>query len=166
MKTAAIFLTLFLGLGITLQANTPPTALGKYCNVRFGFCVEYPDELFTKKDVSENNDGVVLTSADSDVQVRISGYFNVMGSSIQEEYATFLKMKKETYGSVKDVSVQFSGNEFEASMRIGKQKHFARMILVNGNFILLNIETNRRGADDATHTIDVIRDKLIFTYDS
>lgn len=147
----------------TAQEAAPPSAqplsVDKYCNSRYHFCVEYPAELFTQKDLSENNDGIVLTSAEGDVQVRAYGYYNVMDWPIQDEYEDFLTVVKSSSDEpVEDVTTTFSGDSFECTMKVGKTIHYERTMLIGENFINLTIVTNRRGLNDPSHALEVLKD--------
>jgi hypothetical protein len=150
-----LLFSLFSFSGILAQET------GKYCNGRYNYCLEYPEALFPKKDISENNDGLVLTSADGDIQVRVFGYFNVMDWPIQDEYEDFLEVVKSSLKvPIDDVSTVFSGDEFESVITAGDKIHYERTILKDNNFISLTIATNRRGMDDITHSLDSLKQQV------
>jgi hypothetical protein len=126
-------------------AGTPPDLLEKYCNSRFGFCVEYPGSFLTQKYISENNDGVAVLSADADIQLRVYGYFNVMGWSLQEEYQDFLTAARSDNGAVKELEIEFQEDQFSVLLQVGDKLHFERTLLKGNHFISLSLEVNSSG---------------------
>ena len=126
-------------------AGIPPDIVEKYCNSRFGFCVEYPGSFLTQKHISENNDGIAVLSADADIQLRVYGYFNVMGWSLQEEYQDFLTVARSNNGAVKELEIDFREDQFSVLLQIGDKLHFERTFLKGNHFVSLSLEVNRSG---------------------
>ena len=124
-----------------------PTVLEKYCNSRYGFCVEYPDVLLTQRHVSENNDGVALLSTDGNFQLRVYGYFNVMGWTVNDEYVDFLEVVQSNNpdAEVKELEKKFKEDEFEVLLLVGKKLHYERTVLRGNTFISMTLEVNRKG---------------------
>ena len=50
----------------------------EYCNDRFDFCLKYPSQVFIQKNISTNEDGLVLRSHDDDLRLRVYGYHNIL----------------------------------------------------------------------------------------
>lgn len=120
----------------------------KYCNSRYDFCLEYPDAVLNQKHVAENNDGIAVLSADENFQLRVYGYFNVMGWSVSEEYQDFLEvMRSNNDGEViKELEKSFTENQFEVLFLVGGRKlHYEKTVLKGNHFISFTLEANRRG---------------------
>lgn len=153
---------------LLLPAHEPPPAAGeKYCNTRFSFCVEYPATALTQKHISENNDGVALMSADGDVQLRVYGYFNVMGWSVTEEYKDFLEVTRSNNGGeVKELESGFRDNQFDVLLQVGKKLHYERTILKGNHFVSMTLEVNRRGTrsiEDSRVQVRQLLDEIVLT---
>ena len=138
-------MVLFAALWVSAE-NVPPT-LEQYCNARYGFCLEYPGAKLTQKHLSENNDGIAVLSSDGNFQLRVYGYFNVMGWSVNEEYVDFVEVIKSNNAGdeVKELEKTFSDGQFEVLLQVGKKLHFERTVLHGNHFISLTLEVNRRG---------------------
>lgn len=75
---APFFVLLFLLVGAkTLRGEYSPSPVN-YCNSRYDFCLTYPGSLLTVKQVSDNEDGVLLMTADHRVKVSANGSYNVL----------------------------------------------------------------------------------------
>jgi len=129
-------------------ASPSPAVQEKYCNSRYGFCIEYPGILLNQKHVSENNDGVAVLSSDGNFQLRVYGYFNVMGWTVSEEYQDFLEvMRSNNNGeTIKELEKNFTEDQFEVLLLIGGRKlHYEKTVLKGNYFVSLTVEANRRG---------------------
>jgi hypothetical protein len=66
-----------------------------YCNARFGFCIEYPKDILTPGDESENGDGRIFSDTSGQTTLRVFGRIaeGVDGHqiSIAQQYAEDLK---------------------------------------------------------------------------
>jgi hypothetical protein len=153
---------------VLLPAHEPPPVAGeKYCNTRFSFCVEYPGIVLTQKHISENNDGVAVMSADGDVQLRVYGYFNVMGWSVTEEYKDFLEVTRSNNGGeVKELESGFKEHQFDVLLQVGKKLHYERTALKGNHFVSMTLEVNRRGArsiEDSRVQVKQLLDEIVLT---
>ena len=141
LLTSLVFMSAWVA-----QANNGSPVLEKYCNSRYGFCVEYPESLLTQKHISANNDGLAVLSADGNYQLRVYGYFNVMGWGVNEEYVDFLEVtQSNTQAEVKELEKNFSEDQFEVLLMVGKKLHYERTILKGNHFVSLSLEVNRKG---------------------
>ncbi|WP_295419197.1 hypothetical protein [Sulfurovum sp.] len=68
--------------GIVSQANAQQTYT-KYCNARYGFCVEYP-VTFGMEPAPTNNDGRVFYDRDG-YSMRVYGSYNALEHSLNDE---------------------------------------------------------------------------------
>ena len=139
----------FLGAALLLASTWSyrDSAAEKYCNSRFGFCLDYSPGLLPQKHISENNDGVALLSADGNAQVRASGYFNVMGWSVAEEYHDLLEVLESNHPGeeVKELEKKIGVDDFEVLLQVGRTLHYERTYLKGQHFVSMTAEVNRRG---------------------
>ncbi len=72
-----LLLPLFAGLLIsgTLAAQTEEK-LDRYCNARFGYCLDYPTVLMYRGEESANGDGLVFTNTSGAEVLRVFGRRN------------------------------------------------------------------------------------------
>ena len=164
-KLSALFSLLFLWAGLSSWA--PAVSPDKYCNNRYGFCIEYPGDLFTKKFISENNDGVVLTSTDGNAQVRASGYYNVMDWGVEDEYNDFKEVVRASNKTrIQEVSVTFEGDQFECTLLVGEKVHYQKTVQKGDHFITLSIVTNVKGKENPAHAIENLKEVVRLEVDS
>jgi hypothetical protein len=122
-------LTLFLGLGVFFQVSLYSQASAEtYCNNRFGFCVTYPTEVQAQQSDAINGDGIILSNADGDITINISGSHNVMDWSMEKIF----NFTKEDFGMQLDTEVNVISSDiqsdgFEATMEAGDQMEVSRM---------------------------------------
>ena len=147
MKITLRIVTLGAALLLAASWSYKNQAADKYCNSRFGFCVDYSPVLLPQKHVSENNDGLALISSDGNSQVRASGYFNVMGWSVAEEYNDLLQVMRSAHPGVqiKELEKKIDVDQFEVILEVGRMIHYERTILKGQHFISYTAEVNRRG---------------------
>lgn len=128
-------------------AESFPTVLERYCNSRYGFCVDYPEVLLNQKHISANNDGIAVLSSDGNFQLRVYGYFNVMGWTVNDEYVDFLEVVQSNHpgAEVKELEKTFKDDQFEVLLLVGKKLHYERTVLKGNTFISMTLEVNRRG---------------------
>ena len=122
-------------------ANEPTTVVvednGKYCNARFDFCVKFPDLLLTEKIVSDNDDGIRLTSKDGKVCAEISGIYNVGNWSLTDIYDfTFEDITTDYPDDVKYVSYHIGKTSYDAIFEYGGELHYYKTLLHKNNSIV------------------------------
>jgi hypothetical protein len=91
-----------LGITITLLFTHVPAANAqeyvKYCNGRFGFCVDYPDDLGIEPPPA-NDDGRKFYDSNG-FEMTVSGVNNVLDGTLQSEMqSTTMELDKVTYQS-------------------------------------------------------------------
>ncbi len=157
------FLLFSLILSLTLQVpafakslpNTPPP--GRYCNPRYDFCLEYPEKVFTEKHSSSNDDGLVLMSADGDVRMRVSGYYNVMGWSAAEEMEDLKTVLRERYGNKLELIAQHNTPEgIEVTFKADYITIYCFITTHHENFVVLEIETNLQKKFNPSHALPLL----------
>lgn len=141
----SIMLLLPLAIGFSSYDGTPTTAAprdtGRYCNARFDFCLNYPDQLFTQKAKSDNDDGVRLTSADGKLCVEVSGSYNVANWSLTDIYDfTFQDITADHPDEVKYISYNIGKTSYEATFQYANELHYYHTVLLqNNSFVTLLI---------------------------
>lgn len=66
------------------ESEIPESAT--YINGRYRFSIQYPAKLLFGQGESDNGDGQIFLSKDSKVELRVSGIYNVMETTIAQEY--------------------------------------------------------------------------------
>ena len=82
-----LFINGFLGL-LIISLLAHATADTRYCNSRFGFCVEYPSE-FGSEPAPDNNDGRVFFDRNG-FRMTAAGINNVTDETLKSEIEVFL----------------------------------------------------------------------------
>ncbi len=140
----------------------------RYCNPRYDFCLEYPQAIFTERHSSANDDGLVLMSADRDVRMRVSGYYNVMGWSAAEEMEDFKTALKDRYGSKLELIAQHKTAEgVEATFKAGHITIYCLIVVRGESFVCLEIETNLQKQFNPSHALPLLLQdiKLLHSHD-
>lgn len=161
-----LHIVLLFAASLVATDHEPPPAGERYCNTRFSFCIEYPGTTLTQKHISENNDGMAVMSADGDIQLRVYGYFNVMGWSVTEEYKDFLEVTRSNNGEVKELESNLRDNQFDVLLQAGKRLHYERTVLKGNHFVSMTLEVNRRGArsmEDSRVQVKQLLDEIVLT---
>ena len=114
---------------------------GKYCNARFDFCVQYPSLLLTEKKVSDNDDGIRLTSTDGKVCAEVSGAYNVGNWSLTDIYDfSFQDITADHPEEVKYISYTIGKTSYDAVFQYGNELHYYKTVLHRDNsFVTLMI---------------------------
>ncbi|MBR9921230.1 MAG: hypothetical protein GYB31_10360 [Bacteroidetes bacterium] len=138
MRILASFLIILCMPFIYSSAKSAEEARS-YCNDRFGFCVEYPENLFTQVFIPDNGDGVLLQSEDGKYKVQASGSYNLMDWEIEDiYYFTFEDFSRESSG-VKNLDSVFTETEYEATFLVDDQLRYYHTFLFADSYITLTI---------------------------
>ncbi|MEM1219633.1 MAG: hypothetical protein AAGH79_11995 [Bacteroidota bacterium] len=141
----------------------------KYCNTRYGFCLEYPTNIFTQKDISINNDGVVLRSTGNDLRLKVFGSFNVLANTAADEYADLMgALRSENPEAITEISKEVADNHLTAFLQAGRKIFYVETLTVGDNVIGLSLEVNRRRAMDqkqAEIEMETLYKSIRFTVD-
>lgn len=129
MNSLSIFLFALFSIAVISPydiINTQPTTTFKnsaeYCNARYDFCVEYPENLFTSEIVTTNLDGVYLESLDQQVTLTAYGEYNVLNLNLEEQHRLLLEFLVKAHGTIDDHLTIFSENGFTSAIEIGEQQ--------------------------------------------
>lgn len=153
MKTTLLF---FLISWATVQAPLP---VERYCNTRYGFCVDYPEDVFPVQHISTNDDGVIAMSDDGNYQLRVYGYFNVMDWSVQDEFSDYLEVLQANHDmEVKQIFSRFDGDQYEAQFEIGSKVIYEKTYKKGEFFISMSLEVNRRNSMTVEKSRDLVAD--------
>ena len=107
---------------------------GKYCNARFDFCIQYPSTLLTEKTMSDNDDGIRLTSKDGKVCAEASGAYNVGNWSLTDIYDfTFQDITADYPDQVRYISYNIGKTSYEATFQYGNELHYYKTMLHHDN---------------------------------
>lgn len=114
---------------------------GNYCNARFEFCVNYPQDLFVSKDVSDNGDGIVLTSSNKEVKLTISGVQNVLNEDLEGIYEDLKYSISFSEGGIENEIIETGEKFFLTSFTANEKNFFVKAIEHQDDFIVLLAET-------------------------
>lgn len=143
------------------SAFTLVDAPERFCNGRYNFCVTYPAEVFSVQELSPNNDGVYMTSPDSDVEMRVTGYYNIMGWTLEDEYTEILEtIQSESRDQIKSAKPTFSAGEMSAIIEMGVLSTYIQIVEQGDHFVSLIIVTNRQGLNRESHRISSLLSKI------
>lgn len=97
----------------------------KYCNERFGFCIQYPKD-FVKQPESENGDGTTFISKDKKSTIWAYGRLAIEGlDEVKQEFEMATKDIKLTYKVIGTNWFVFSGTDTKGAIlyqRTSKKK--------------------------------------------
>ena len=111
----------------------------RYCNERFNYCLEYPSDYFLAPIGASNGDGILLTTKDNKVRVRVAGSYNVMDWSIKDVYYfNFEHLIKETK-EIEHLESTFDETYGEVSLKIGEEITHYQIYLLNDAYTILTI---------------------------
>ena len=141
---------LFLFTGAILITPSLNAQSGKdlieYCNDRFDFCMKYPADVFVQKNISTNEDGLVLRSSDDNIRLRVYGYHNVLRNNASAELNNYIEMVEMDHPGMELILLEdkrSSENAF-AVMRVGRIFYFVHTIYKGDDMIGLTLEINRK----------------------
>jgi hypothetical protein len=82
-----------------------------YTNVRFAFALDYPADVFTSFEESDNSDGATFETKQPDIELRAYGFWNSDKKSPRAYFTEYYKDKKVSFSSVKRDSYVASGTD-------------------------------------------------------
>lgn len=131
----------FIGLGLS-YGQSPLT--NEYCNERFDFCLKYPS-ILSQKDISSNEDGIVLRSDNQDIRLRVFGYHNMLENNAAEELDHYFDMANMEHPKLEAEWTSTAKNDLDSNawIRVGRIVYFVRTIVVGQDIIGLTFEVNR-----------------------
>ena len=106
----------FIGFSflILISGGFTDRAMQEYCNDRFSFCIQYP-ENFTGEGESGNGDGQIFLSKDKEAEIRAYGelVLEEVKDNFSEEYASAARRIDVSYKVVKPDWFVISGLDKE-----------------------------------------------------
>jgi hypothetical protein len=134
----------------------------EYCNDRFDFCLKYPSQVFIQKNISTNEDGLVLRSHDDDLRLRVYGYHNILDNDASSELDNYIEMVQLDHPNVELDLIEEkrdAKNAF-AILKVGRLHYFVRTVYKGKDMVGLTLEINRTKASDI-ETAMQLTEKLI-----
>ncbi len=119
--------------------STKKTTDSQYCNSRFNFCMEYPEDLFSKKFESDNGDGVHIFSKNEDMYVEAFGSYNVMNWTPEDIYFFLGDNLKGDYTIVKELSHHIGDDSYDVVYRVDDELRYYKSLLQNNSYLTLVI---------------------------
>lgn len=135
--------SLFNTSGQTTNIEESNTEGKKYCNVRYDFCMEYPEEIFTTIEYSVNGDGIIAQSRDGKIEFIAAGFNNVLETSIDEEYELFLKSVTKNEGKIQVLKTDKNKDYFESTIITGSKFIYIKAFKKENDFVTLTIKADK-----------------------
>lgn len=137
-----MFFSIYGGKNVDLPKDkTVLLSKSNYCNSRFDFCVIYPATVLPNQEVSVNDDGVILKTAEGKAEVNVFGSYNITNWSPQELFEfsinSLVENKKE---KVEIYSSTFGEDYYECYFEIGNNNYINRSYFVKDYYISLMIK--------------------------
>lgn len=120
-----------------------------YCNPRFNFCFRYPSDFFTKKNISDNDDGIFLNSPEEGVQITAYAY-NAIDENIEDTWENTIEIIQKKSDTA-EASVSMIANEDIIQVEYLNNGYFVYTYtqLHNDKWITIEIQVeNRTGTND------------------
>ncbi|MFK7808208.1 MAG: hypothetical protein AB8F74_10450 [Saprospiraceae bacterium] len=132
----------------------------EYCNVRYDFCVNYPSHILSDKFVSDNDDGVVLSNANNNLTVTVSGSPVVSGKSVSDMYDDIVVKYLEEENGDREIYIIIQEDYFETSFIRGDQMYYQKLKREGGDDIMLEIV----GPKGSKYSINDLKEKIELTF--
>ncbi|MCB0706114.1 MAG: hypothetical protein KDC34_12415 [Saprospiraceae bacterium] len=127
-----------------------------YCNERFGYCMEYPEDIFTQEFFPDNGDGVLLISTDNMTRLRVSGSYNVLDWTMKDIYYFTFEDKTRENSKMQNIDSDLGENEFEATFVVGKTLQYVHGFKQADSYIILSIEVPVSDSERLTNLKDLV----------
>src|SRR4051794_3302166 len=76
---------------IAFLSSAAAQTYSTYSNARFGYSIDYPKGVVKPQPESANGDGRVFASADGQIELRVWGSYNALGTTLKQKYADDVK---------------------------------------------------------------------------
>ena len=156
---------IFTALPFMIPEKSPTPAVliadSEYCNARYFFCVEYPDTLLPNKTISDNGDGIILSSDDNEVVVTIAGSRSVLNRRTPDLYADFVADRITKDEDSRVIYEIVDRKYYEVSFIDGAYHYYQKLFHQGNKYVIYQIVTPV-GKD---HKIDKIRNHLSVNFD-
>ena len=118
----------------------PEEVIKTYCNPRFDFCVEYPSNVLSNVILSDNADGVILTTEPADVNVVVSGGWSVSVRNSWDLYNDFIERKLEDYSEIRIRYSIVRNSYYEVVYFLDEMYYYQKLINKGNKHVVMQIE--------------------------
>lgn len=133
-----------------------------YCNDRFNFCLQFPSDILSESISSTNGDGMTLTSENGNLIVKVSGIYNPLNNSMEEELMLFKQYLANEKPGFSIYSSQLEPDQFSISAASAKEACFYKTVSAGTYLINLSILTKDLTLKQSKEAIENIEKELIF----
>ena len=116
----------------------------RYCNVRFNFCIDFPKNIFTQKELSNNGDGAVFSSPNKELVMNISGEFNVLNRTIQEQMESLFNILETPAYDIDDHTTIVSADHFISLIDQEDRQVYIRSHKYDDYFVNIIVRINNK----------------------
>lgn len=127
---------------------TDEQTIEKYCNSRFGFCLQYPKSIFVKQHGADNDDGMHFSSEDGNITAQVSGRYNIESSTMLDLYQDLVDQLAADNKMVEIQSNELSKTTCEATFVGDKESTYYRMLLGPNNVIISLVVVVPKGMEE------------------
>lgn len=131
----------------------------EYCNERYKFCISYPDNFFTGKNLADNNDGITLYEDVKDIEFKVSGSYNVMNWGLEDIYYFSLEKFVEGQQNIKNIDQNFEEYSYETTFLVDDKLHYYRTYLLDDVYVSLVIIIPANEME----TLDKLKEEIEFS---
>jgi hypothetical protein len=161
MKTFKTVLFAIVAAFILFSGSTflhhPEVETEVYCNTRFNYCLRYPEGVFEEIEHSSNEDGIRAYSEDGKTQFIVAGFYNTLGTSIDEEYDMSIKNIEYEQGEIISATTEKNPDWFETIVETKNTWVYQKVIKANDHYLSLTIKTDKKTA------LEKLKAQIFFT---
>ena len=161
MKTFKTFLFALVAAFILFSGfvfmHHPEVESEVYCNTRFNYCLKYPEHIFEEVEHSSNEDGIRAYSEDGMTQLIVAGFYNTLGTSIDEEYDMAIKNIEYEQGKIISATTEMNPDWFETIVVTENTQIYQKVIKANDHYLSLTIKTDKKTA------LEKLKAQIFFT---
>ena len=128
-----------------------------YCNTRFNYCLKYPERIFKNIEYAANEDGIRAYSEDGMTQLIVAGFYNTLGTSIDEEYDMAIKNIEYEQGKIISMTTEMNPDWFETIVETKHTQVYQKVIKANDHYLSLTIKTDKKT------TLEKLKAQIFFT---
>ena len=133
-----------------------------YCNDRFNFCLQYPSDVLSESISSTNGDGVTLQSTNGKLIVKVSGIYNPLNNSIEEELMLFKQYLANQKPGFSIYTSHLEVDQFSILAASQKEACFYKTVSAGNHMLNLSIMTKGLLLEQSKEAIENIEKDLIF----
>ncbi len=125
-----------------LHKINPTTAQESYCNTRFDFCVSFPDNIFTEKELSTNGDGAIFSTPNNEIVMNISGEYDVLNRNIRDHMELLLSAIERPTDKLDDHTTVLGENHFISLIDQEDRQLYVRSHKYGNHFVNIVVRIN------------------------